>query len=76
MSESFKIERGIPVPTRVTKYPLRTMKVGDSFLMPFSAGPNCDINVRTCARYVARSISGFRILIRKESRGWRVWRAA
>lgn len=72
-----KIERGIPVPpVRAPKYPLREMKVGDSFLIPFRGFPNGDLNVRKVAAYVARSISGFRIVVRKQSRGWRVWRTA
>lgn len=76
MSAPFKIERGIKMPVPQPKYPLRQMKVGDSFFMPCSAGRNCDRSARTCARQVSQSLDGFRVSIRKVKGGHRVWRIA
>jgi hypothetical protein len=76
MSTLFKIERGVKLPKPQTKYPLRRMKVGDSFFMPTSAGPNAPHCVRCGAAYVRRSIRGFRVSVRKVKTGHRVWRIA
>jgi len=37
--EKFKIDRGIPIPITLRRYPFDEMKIGDSFLIP---GEQCD----------------------------------
>lgn len=75
-----KIDKGIPVPQktkgRPTKYPIRTMGVGDSFFVP--AGKNIN-SVRTTVHSTARAIIGkgciaIRAVEEGGVKGIRVWR--
>lgn len=72
----YKIEKNVPFPNRVQKYmnmyPLDLMKVGDSFLIPFTKERNHPklISVPYCA---ARR-RGMEITCRGETKGVRIWR--
>lgn len=72
---SFTIERGIPIPPPrwpTTKWPYRSMELGDSFFVPVgNAGKNIYNNARAAAQAYGQKIS-----IRKIDGGWRIWRTA
>lgn len=73
----YKIDKNVPMPVkdgrgRPTKYPLLSMKVGDSFLIPFtkrhSSNRSIPIPYRTAERLKIKIIS------RSEKNGVRIWR--
>lgn len=74
MGEAFAIERRVPMPDRCcgkgeSKYPLRQLKVGDSFLLrqrQVRGGPHFIYEL-------ARRID-IKVATRKVKDGWRVWR--
>lgn len=74
---TYKIDKGIPMPdptrNRPTKrYPIRDMKVGDSFIIPTKELPkHVGQSVRNSAGYYGRKVS-----VRKVKGGVRVWRTA
>lgn len=79
----FKIEKNIAMPeNKITgKYPLKTMKVGDSFLIPKTTNPNPSLErsrvgsaVQTLKRAVTGDFQGFSIRTVPEDDGLRVWR--
>ena len=70
----FKIDKGIPVPTksgRVPKYPWREMEVGDSFFVPgmtaASAAAGC---------LGAKKATGWTFRYRTVDGGARIWRVS
>lgn len=72
----FKVEKGIPMPPREPKYPLRKMDVGDSFFMPNTLGINAPSCARIRAKQIRATIRGFRLRILKVAGGYRAWRIA
>lgn len=74
MSE-FKIEKGIPQPARngCTKYPLRQMKVGESFFVGESTNASV---VRSNIALFSKRNPDYKFSTRKEGTGIRVWRIA
>lgn len=71
-----KIEKGIPIPKtrpRHSKYPFEKMHIGDSFYWPDGDSAKA---LHGAARQYAGIRNGFRITIRKEKEGYRVWRKA
>ena len=71
---TYKIEKGIPMTKpraiRERKYPIREMKVGDSFLIPEKdLIQSQSQSVRTIA-----SENGYKVAVRKVDGGVRVWR--
>ena len=72
MSE-FKIEKGVPIPlkkSRLTKYPWKEMKVGNSFFVAASTPGRIS---SVCASR-AKTHPGECYATRKEGDGVRVWR--
>jgi hypothetical protein len=71
---AFEIEAGRPVPEtrgRARKYPFDRMAVGDSFFAP-EPGP---YGMRSAAHwYRTHRCPDFRVTIRKEGHGFRLWR--
>ena len=81
----FKIEKGIPVPRaanapggRDSIFPLRELKVGDSFFVPCAKKEMAKTQQRlTTAIYNwARKRKGFKGTTRRMAKGIRVWRIA
>jgi hypothetical protein len=84
----FTIEKGIPVPVRAPKveYPLASLEVGDSFLVPvdfvtdtLEAKAGASKTVRTVASAAAvanKKDAGSKFAARKVVGGMRVWRTA
>lgn len=68
-----KIDKRVPLPAprpqRERKYPLREMKVGDSFLIPTPSAKNLAQSVRNCAKGY-----GFKVAMRTVAGGVRFWR--
>lgn len=65
----FDIDKDVPIPGRLTKYPFMNMRIGDSFLA-FGA----DIpRARSAARMHARRY-GIYFVTRIEDDGVRIWR--
>lgn len=64
----FKIDTNIPIPARRCKYPLDTLKVGDSFYID-------DRNLRDTI-YAQSKYRKVKVTIRNEGAGIRVWRIA
>lgn len=64
MSE-IKIDKGVPMPT---KYPWKSMEIGDSFVFPYRPSNK---GLYRCAAH-----AGIKISIRKEGDGIRIWRIA
>lgn len=71
---TYKIENGIPMAarraSRERKYPVREMRVGDSFLVPER---DAFANVAQSVRNIGAD-HGFKIASRKTSDGVRFWR--
>jgi hypothetical protein len=68
MANDIKLEKGIPVPTRV-RYPWKTMKVGESFVMEYSSARS---NV-----YHLAKLQGVKVAVHTLGDGRaRVWRVA
>jgi len=71
----FKVESNVPMPPRQNhrnpKYPLKEMKVGDSFLIPGKAEKQGAISGYMTARQ--REL-GMKFATRKEGNDLRVWR--
>ena len=66
MVDKFKIEKGVPLRPKFGKYPLREMKIGDSFFVP-------DVSARTSIYSCARNAK-VKVTARREGDGMRVWR--
>lgn len=65
-----KIEKGIPKPNTVRRYPWRDMKVGDSFEVPAGMNPESfRHNAHLAGRRLNRKFS-----TRKFNGGYRCWR--
>ncbi len=79
MSNTFKIEKGIPFPgARVTSAPnlsetLRAMNVGDSALIPGRSPKNIYSQANVVAKLAA---DGRKYAVRTTPEGQRVWRIA
>lgn len=72
---NYKIEKKVPRPIkhgagRRSKYPLREMKIGDSFLVTDTTPQN----VRTAVAWFAMRHNQFKFCTAKEESGIRVWR--
>lgn len=68
-----RIEKGVPRPEITTfhpKYPLKDMKVGESFVSPVKT------KHMSGSIYLAKIKTGFKYSVRKEGTGCRVWRIA
>ena len=84
MDEIFEIERGIPIPSKLTryresKYPFRKMAVGESFFAPFVEGHTTRKSFRNTLSSMARdqtAESGWKFSMRTEESGIRMWRTA
>jgi hypothetical protein len=77
VDDDIKIEKGIPCPPRSkynsSKYPWRTMEVGDSFLFPK------DLNRQTCYQsgvYHNNRHGDKRFVVRSTPEGYRCWRVS
>ena len=78
----FAVESGIPTPLRGKsghhcKYPYASMKVGDSFLVPYTNGKHNEADVKRVKAAVygyAQYNVGYRFSVRSMSNGIRVWR--
>lgn len=73
----YSIEKNVPMPLnnkagRPSKYPLSKMKVGDSFLIPFSKNHDCTRSISV--PYLSASRLKIKITSRVEQKGVRVWR--
>lgn len=68
---TFKIERGIPIPTPRGRalYPFEKLKVGDSFFVPNRTPHSMHGSVR-----YAQVKRGIKLLMRTEGNGTRIWR--
>lgn len=68
----FKIEKGIPCPKTMHKYPFPDMEVGDSFVF----NPNDAGNVNSATTAYTKKNPGVKFVVRKQSdtqsRVWRV----
>lgn len=65
-----KIDKGVKLPPpsdRQGKYPWDKMKVGDSFVVPYTP------SIRACASYAGHK-RGWRFISRKNGNTVRVWR--
>jgi hypothetical protein len=71
------IEKNIPVPAnkRTNKYPLNTMEIGDSFVVPLEMAPKSGI-YPAISVYARRAGTKYTIRAIEDSGGWRVWRTA
>lgn len=69
MSEEIKIESGVPAP--VTDFPLKAMKVGDSF---FLSDETTNKKTLRAAIWKYAVTSGKRFTTRSADNGIRVWR--
>ena len=65
-----KIDKGIPIPSNVSKYPWADLKIGDSFLAP---GLVVSSQISATIRY-QRSKRGHEYRCKKEDDGLRIWR--
>lgn len=74
---TYPLENGIPMPSacsgpRAARYPMREIKVGQSFLIPSSELPkHVGQSVRNSAAYYGKKVA-----VRKVKGGVRVWRTA
>lgn len=82
-STSFAIEKGIPiVPQRnvISKYPFKTMEVGDSFFVPCAGGDERKTMARITTAISqfkkAKNQSELRFSVRTVEGGLRCWRVA
>lgn len=76
--ELFKIEGGIPMPSKSdakNKYPFRRLKVGESFLVPCLPNERQGVmySLTSCMRWATYK-SGFKFAQRAGLHGVRVWR--
>lgn len=72
----YKVEKNVPMPNRVrnrkVKYPLDHMKIGDSFLIPFTKEKNHPKLI--AVPYTMARRKGMEITCRGEKNGVRIWR--
>ena len=72
----YKIEKNVPMPSRAfkgtIKYPLDFMKIGDSFLIPFTKEKNHPKKISV--PYTMARRKGIDITCRGEKNGVRIWR--
>ena len=67
MSEIIKIEKGVPLPERRSKYPVLEMEVGDSVVLKTLK--------RVCSMRVSAEREGIKLTARRQEDGtYRVWR--
>jgi hypothetical protein len=73
-NKDIKIDKGIPLPNdgRLTKYPFKGMKIGDSFLFPEETTPNNAYSLAISAGVRLK----LKFSVRKTSEGYRCWRIA
>lgn len=71
MTETFKIEKGIPFPQRRMTYSFAAMDVGDSF---FAADMERDSAIRSSASAFGKESGGKKFSVAKVDGGVRVWR--
>lgn len=72
-ARKIRIEKGVQRPRSVPshpKYPLKDLKVGESFFAPVRSGH------MSGSIYLAKLKTGFKYSVRKEGDGCRVWRIA
>ncbi len=77
MSDSLKIERGIPMPparSKCTSWPFADLKVGDSFLVPIPPGTHSIMQARVLQASRRHKANGEEYCSRKVEGGVRVWR--
>lgn len=80
----FQIEQNIPIPTvvrrrqRASKYPLREMAVGDSFLIPVTDGDTESDEAFKLQRNITSMAARWKVKVscRRMEGGVRVWRTA
>ena len=79
----FPIDKNIPIPprtptTRMSKFPLESMDVGDSFLIPIEDGRNISEEGNRVAnvirKWARRRGDGWKFSRRITSQGIRIWR--
>lgn len=75
---AFQIEKGVPIPSSRAvsmRYPFPDMEVGDSFVVPFSAGQDGRLRSAACAYQRRR---GGKFTVRRFTREGvvRCWRVA
>lgn len=75
MSDFFEIEKGIPVPARQLKYPLREMEIGDSFFVPSRSDGRPPTIYKSLGTY-HRTLAPKRFVQRLVEGGARIWRIA
>jgi len=76
----FAIEKGIPVPASrqfgtATKYPFRSMDVGDSFAVPVNGDKKTQVRVAVSARIAGKRVNK-QFVTRRSGEVVRVWRVA
>jgi hypothetical protein len=75
VSVNFKIEKGVPIPPRrgrKSKYPVASLKDGESFLVPTGSFKKAQSVVSTL--YAAAKRVGIKVSVRIMNDGVRVWR--
>lgn len=75
VSVDFKVEKGVPIPPRrgrKSKYPVATLKDGESFLVPSGSFKKAQSVVSTL--YAAAKRVGIKVSVRIMGDGVRVWR--
>ena len=72
----YAVEKHIPLPSRNNKYPFRSMKPGDSFLVKTDKEPVSCVRNRLCAAMIkfAANKEGMKFTTRYTTEGIRCWR--
>lgn len=71
----FKVEKGIPIPSKPSLYPFDKMEVGDSFLIACSEEEKYTMRNRAiCAAWYERKKTKARYTVGTVAEGIRVWR--
>lgn len=70
----FEIEKNVPMPMPIRKYPLDRMEVGDSFLIPVDGADDPE-KVRNRLAMRMRELRPKKFITRGVTDGIRVWRA-
>lgn len=76
MREEFRIEKGIPMPTTAREcwHPFGEMEIGDCVFIPVKPGRGF-LKIRNAAHEFGRKHQR-KFIVREQSGGARVWRAA
>lgn len=70
----FKIEAGLPIPNNKTKYPFRSMKVGDSFVILSDNPQGKQRRLYSSIAYWKKALPGRHFVMRCVEGGVRIWR--